>query len=49
MYEHETDMKLTQELASIENWTPDAINQRQEKMTNIWVKSISFEKPHSAL
>ena len=42
VYEHDTDMKLTQELASVENWTPDTINQRQEKMTNIWVKSISF-------
>lgn len=42
VYQHDTDMKLTQELVSIENWTPAAINQRQEKMANIWVRSISF-------
>lgn len=42
IYRDETDMKLTQELVSCENWNLDEINKRQERMTNVWVKSISF-------
>lgn len=42
VYQNDTDMKLTQELVSFENWTPDTIKQRQEKMADVWVKSIAF-------
>lgn len=42
IYQNETDMKLTQELAQYECWTPETIKERQKKMTDVWVESISF-------
>ena len=42
IYQNETDMKLTQELTQYECWTPEIIKERQEKMTDVWVVSISF-------
>lgn len=42
IYQNETDMKLTQELTQYECWTPETIKERQEKMTDVWVVSISF-------
>ena len=42
VYQKETDMKLTQELTQYEHWTPETIKERQEKMADVWVDSISF-------
>lgn len=42
VYSSKTDMRLTQELTHYEHWTPETIKERQERMTDVWVKSISF-------
>ena len=42
IYRDETDMKLTQELVNCEKWNLDEINQRQARMAEVWVASISF-------
>lgn len=42
VYSNETDMKLTQELAVCDDWNLSEINRRQERMADVWVKSISF-------
>ena len=42
VYANDTDMHLTQELTTFNQWSKATIKQRQEKMTDIWVKSISF-------
>lgn len=42
VYSQDTDMKLTQELTKCTDWNLDEINRRQERMVDVWVKSISF-------
>lgn len=42
VYKEETDMKLTLELTECDEWNLKEINRRQERMADVWVKSISF-------
>lgn len=43
VYDEETDMLLTKELCSFNDWNSSAIAKRQKRMTEIWIKYISFD------
>lgn len=42
IYSTETDMLLTKELTTYDNWNPDNIMKRQAKMADVLTKAISF-------
>lgn len=42
IYSTETDMLLTKELIAYDDWNPDNIMKRQEKMADVLTKAISF-------
>lgn len=48
VYATETDMKLTQELCEYSEWTIKSIEKRQKRMTQVWVKYISFHVDENA-